>query len=122
MSKPFCFLKKSVELLVNSGADIEARNNDGETPLHIMARRRRLGCAIVLLSRGANVNAQSTDGSTPLHQAAVVSFPFGFTFLFFVFCCCCCCCCFFFFFFFLCVCVCVKYEITEKFMYTGIQV
>ena len=38
-----------------------------------MARRRRLGCIIVLLSREANVNAQSTDGSTPLHQAATVS-------------------------------------------------
>ena len=38
-----------------------------------MARRRRLGCMIVLLSREANVNAQSSDGSTPLHQAAAVS-------------------------------------------------
>ena len=67
------FFTKAVELLLDSGADVEAKNNDGETALHIMARRRRLGCIIVLLSREANVNAQSSDGSTPLHQAAAVS-------------------------------------------------
>ena len=67
------FPLKAVELLVNCGAEIDAHNHDGETPLHIMARRRRLDCAIVLLSRGAQVNAQSKDGSTPLHQAALVS-------------------------------------------------
>lgn len=64
---------QGVELLVNRGADLEAQNNDGETPLHIMARRRRLGCVVMLLSVGANVNAQSSDGSTPLHHAGVVS-------------------------------------------------
>lgn len=64
---------QGVELLVNRGADLEAQNNDGETPLHIMARRRRLGCVVMLLSVGANVNAQSSDGSTPLHYAGVVS-------------------------------------------------
>lgn len=67
--------KEAVELLLDSGADVEAKNNDGETALHIMARRRRLGCIIVLLSREANVNAQSSDGSTPLHQAATVGDP-----------------------------------------------
>lgn len=67
--------KEAVELLVNCGAEIDAHNHDGETPLHIMARRRRLDCAIVLLSRGAQVNAQSKDGSTPLHQAALVDDP-----------------------------------------------
>lgn len=67
------FSYKAVELLLDSGADVEANNHDGETPLHIMARRKRLDCIIVLLSRGAQVNAQSKDGSTPLHQAAMVS-------------------------------------------------
>ena len=69
---------QGVELLVNRGADIEGRNNDGETPLHIMARRRRLGCVVMLLSVGANVNAQSSDGSTPLHHAAVVSSKYSY--------------------------------------------
>lgn len=64
--------KEVVELLLDSGADIEAHNHDGETPLHIMARHKRLDCTIVLLSRGAEVNSQSKDGSTPLHQAAMV--------------------------------------------------
>lgn len=62
-----------VELLLDSGADIEAHNHDGETPLHIMARHKSLDCTIALLSRGAEVNSQSKDGSTPLHQAAMVS-------------------------------------------------
>ena len=69
---------QGVELLVSRGADIEAQNNDGETPLHIMARRRRLGCVVMLLSVGANVNAQSSDGSTPLHHAAVVSSKYSY--------------------------------------------
>ena len=64
---------QGVELLINRGADMEAQNNDGETALHIMARRKRLGCVLTLLGCGACVNAQSADGSTPLHHAAVVS-------------------------------------------------
>ena len=74
----FLLYPQGVELLVNRGADIEAQNNDGETPLHIMARRRRLGCVVMLLSVGANVNAQSSDGSTPLHHAAVVSSKYSY--------------------------------------------
>lgn len=67
--------KEGVELLINRGADMEAQNNDGETALHIMARRKRLGCVLTLLGCGACVNAQSADGSTPLHHAAVVDGP-----------------------------------------------
>lgn len=67
----FC-CSKAVHLLLDKGAGIECKNNDGETALHVMARRRRLGCVIALLSSGANVNATSNDGSTPLHIAAKV--------------------------------------------------
>ncbi|KAK3728611.1 hypothetical protein QZH41_011694 [Actinostola sp. cb2023] len=62
--------KEAVRLLLKSGANIECKNNDDETPLHVMARRRRLGCVIALLSSGADVNPRSNNGSTPLHIAA----------------------------------------------------
>ena len=58
--------------MLRKGADVEAHNNDGETPLHIMVRRRRLGCAIALISSGANIEARDKDGNTPLHFAAEV--------------------------------------------------
>ena len=68
-----CTLFQSVELLLSCGADIEAKNNDGESPLHIMARRQRLGCLITLLASGAQVDSRSNTGSTPLHTAVAVS-------------------------------------------------
>jgi len=69
----FYYRFQAVRLLLDKGASVECKNNDGETALHVMARRRRLGCVIALLSSGANVNATSNDGSTSLHIAAKVS-------------------------------------------------
>lgn len=57
-------------LLLDRGADIEARGGSGMTPLHLAAQRRRNGPVVqLLIERGANVNARDDQGRTPLHFA-----------------------------------------------------
>lgn len=59
-----------VEILIDHGADVNARNHRGETPLHEAARRGRDTVVEVLLQRGADANARCSGGRTPLHEAA----------------------------------------------------
>ena len=49
------------------GADPNARNNFGETPLHWTGTRAK---AQLLISAGAKVDARSRNGRTPLHHAS----------------------------------------------------
>jgi ankyrin repeat protein len=59
-----------VELLVNSGADTNAKTNFGWTPLHDAAQCGHLGVVEFLVKHGAVVNATVNLGYTPLHEAA----------------------------------------------------
>jgi hypothetical protein len=53
-----------VEMLIARGADLEARDYRGQTPLHVA--ERYLECVEILLKAGSNVNALDNDGHTPI--------------------------------------------------------
>lgn len=60
-----------IPALVDAGADLEARNEDGLTPLLLAADERADQTVALLLKLGADINAQSTaEKYTALHYAA----------------------------------------------------
>ena len=61
-----------VKLLIQYGADVNARDNRGFTPLILSARfsHDKTDIAKILLSAGADVNAQNNYGNTALMEAA----------------------------------------------------
>jgi len=57
-------------LLLGKGADVNAAEEDGTTPLMRAANRGHEATAALLLGKGADVNAAKKDGCTPLMLAA----------------------------------------------------
>ncbi|MDO8683286.1 MAG: ankyrin repeat domain-containing protein [Armatimonadota bacterium] len=59
-------MKDVVRLLLSKGADLEAKDKDGGTPLFSASNKEM---AQLLISKGANINAKSgTNGRTALHS------------------------------------------------------
>ena len=63
--------EQAITGLLNSGADIQARSEDGLTPLDIAAYYENAEGVQTLLGAGADVQALSEDGSTALYDASV---------------------------------------------------
>ena len=59
-----------VRVLLAAGADINARDDDGNTPLLLSVRHSRPALLSLLLKRGISVDVRDKQGRTALHIAA----------------------------------------------------
>ena len=55
-----------VKILIEHGADVNVKNNNGDTPLFFA---NQFEIVKILIKHGADVNAKNNDGNTPLLQA-----------------------------------------------------
>lgn len=58
---------KMSKYLVEAGAAVDSKNQEGKTPLHCVVNRET---AELLVKYGANFNSEAKNGETPLHSAA----------------------------------------------------
>jgi hypothetical protein len=59
--------KDIIELLITNGMDVNAKNDEAETSLHLATTKE---IAELLIANGADVNATTNRGTTPLDWAA----------------------------------------------------
>ncbi len=59
-----------MQLLLDAGADVNARNNDGATPFMLASRAGNIEILKAFIARNVDVNAKDNSGRTPLLYAA----------------------------------------------------
>lgn len=62
--------EKVVRVLLRNGADVNSRERDDWTPLHLVAQNGSVQIAEILIQNNATVDAQNKLGKSPLHLAA----------------------------------------------------
>ena len=60
----------AINLLLDRGAELEARNQYGRTPLFWAVLNNSADAVNLMIKRGADIKARDEDGDTPLHHAA----------------------------------------------------
>jgi ankyrin repeat protein len=66
-------LAEMARLLIDNGADVNVRNEEGYTPLHWAAGEGQKELVVILIIHGADVNAHNKRGWTPLRWAEAQS-------------------------------------------------
>ena len=59
-----------VALLLDKGANLEAKTRDGLTPLHCAARSGHENVVDMMVQRGAPISSKTKNGLAPLHMAS----------------------------------------------------
>lgn len=62
-----------VNYLIEKGADVNKKDNDGNTPLHCAAKKGNIEVVKYLIGKGARVDIKNGWGETSLHIAAQVN-------------------------------------------------
>ncbi len=65
---------KEVSQRLVYGANVNAKNHDGATPLHFAILSGHKDVAELLIAKGADINAREKHGGTPLYFAAVMGY------------------------------------------------
>ena len=60
---------QTIQCLLDAGADIDAQDKNGASPLHRAVRTRCASAVKCLLERGADARLKNKPGSTPFHLA-----------------------------------------------------
>ena len=64
-------LPRDFELCLRLDQDLQARDTDGNTPLHLAVAVENPTAATILLDAGADLGARNNAGATPLHIGAI---------------------------------------------------
>jgi tyrosine-protein kinase shark len=64
------------ELLKCNYRNIDAKNQDGQTAVHLACRHGHESILQVLIEKSANVTSRDSDGDTPLH-VSIINPSFG---------------------------------------------
>ena len=64
--------REFVELLINKGADLNAKSGYYGTPLHVAGSIGHKEIAELLIANGADLNVQDGFGRTPLNAAELI--------------------------------------------------
>ena len=62
---------EKMKLLKTQGANVNAKDSEGETALHKTAQLGKIESIKCLKELGADLNARNNEGSTPMHLAAI---------------------------------------------------
>lgn len=65
------FPQEAVRVLIRHSADVNARDKNWQTPLHVAAANNALRCAEVIIPLLSSVNVSDRGGRTALHHAAL---------------------------------------------------
>ena len=66
----YCQSTNTLEALIKKGANVNAKDHYGMTPLFYAIKSKNYSAAQFLLQHGANVNEKDNHGITPLHLSA----------------------------------------------------
>jgi ankyrin repeat protein len=60
--------------LIESGADINSKNDTGYTPLHLAVTYKQLDCIKILLAHGCHLETKNSQTKTPYDDAVSLNY------------------------------------------------